>query len=117
MSITVSESKIGDLYNYVQERCLWQFSSRTWDRQENIDGILAKAADLILGKEPSRATPTEKLHCAEAKIMVADCRERYPWIKEVLEPEVNALMAGLKERLLDIAITKSHNRELNHRLY
>ena len=117
MSTTALDSKIGDLYDYVQERCLWQFSSRTWDRQENIDGVLAKAADFILGREPSRETPADKLHFAEAKIMVADCRERYPWITEVLEPEVKALMEGLKQRLLEIAITKSHNRELNHRLY
>ncbi|TRW89611.1 V-containing nitrogenase subunit delta [Candidatus Methylobacter oryzae] len=117
MTITVSESKISDLFNYVQERCLWQFSSRTWDRQENIDGVLAKAADLMLGREPSRETPTEKLHCAEAKILVADCLERYPWVKDVLESDVNALMEGLKARLTDIAITNSHNRELNHRLY
>lgn len=117
MSVTESESKISDLFNYVQERCLWQYSSRTWDRQENIDGVLAKAADLILGREPTKETPAEKLHFAEAKIMVADCQERYPWIKEVFEPEIKALMDGLKERLVDIAITKSHNRELNHRLY
>ncbi|WP_333875457.1 V-containing nitrogenase subunit delta [Methylobacter sp.] len=117
MNITESESKISDLFNYVQERCLWQYSSRTWDRQENIDGVLAKAADLILGREPTKETPTEKLHFAEAKILVADCQERYPWIKEVLEPEVKALMDGLKKRLVDIAITQSHNRELNHRLY
>ena len=117
MSTTVSESKVSDLFNHVQERCLWQFSSRTWDRQENIDGVLAKAADLLTGREPSRETPVEKLHVAEAKSMVADCRERFTWLAETGADEIGALMEGLKARLVDIAITQSKNHELNRHLY
>ncbi|MDD2770110.1 MAG: V-containing nitrogenase subunit delta [Methylococcus sp.] len=117
MSAEALESKIGDLFDYVQERCLWQFSSRTWDRQANIDGVLAKAADLFLGRSPSRESPEDKLHCAEASVLVSDCRERYPWTGSVDETEVLTLMEGLKSRLVDIAITQSKNRELNHHLY
>ena len=41
------EQNITQLYNYVQERCLWQFFSRSWDRKENIDGIMAQAKKLF----------------------------------------------------------------------
>ena len=110
-------SKVDDLYDYVQERCLWQFSSRSWDRSENIDGVISKATDMLLGKTPETATPVERLHMADAKIMVDDFRSRFPWIKDVSEEEVRELMRELRERVTDIAITSSKNHELNHTLY
>ena len=77
--------KVGDLYDYVQERCLWQFYSRNWDRTENIDGVLAKATDLFLGKTPEIPTPQDRLYLADAKILVNDCRNRYSWVKDASE--------------------------------
>lgn len=112
-----NQEKIDQLYGYVQERCLWQFYSRTWDRQENIDGVLGKVADLLTGKELDLSTPQQKLYYADAKIMVKDCRERFPWIEEAGPAQVRELLNGVKERLVDIAITGSRNRELNHSLY
>lgn len=106
-----------DLYNYVQERCLWQFFSRTWDRTENIEGVIAQATDMLLGKEPKRSTPMERLHMVDAKTMVDDFRVRFPWIEQASEGELLELMRELKERVTDIAITHSKNHELTHSLY
>lgn len=111
------DDKLDDLYGYVQERCLWQFFSRTWDRQENIDGVLGKAEEMLTGKPVARETPMDKLLYADAMIMVKDFRERFPWIKESGAAEVKQLMDGLKARLVETVITKSTNRELNHHLY
>lgn len=111
------EDKIEDLYSYVQERCLWQFFSRTWDRQDNIDGVLGQAFKLLTGQEPARGTPMEKLHYVDAKSMVDDVRARFPWLKESAAPELREVFDGLKARLVDNVITKSTNRELNHHLY
>jgi len=111
------EEKLDDLYGYVQERCLWQFFSRTWDRQENIDGVLGKAEQILSGQQPTNETPLEKLHYADAVIMVKDFRERFPWIRECGAAEVKQLMDGLKTRLVETVITKSTNRELSHHLY
>lgn len=113
----ILDDKVDDLFGYVQERCLWQFFSRTWDRQENIDGVLNQAAALLADNEPVRETPMDKLHYADAKVMVNDLRERFPWLKGVNEGESRALLDGLKARLVDTAITRSSNRELNHHLY
>jgi nitrogenase delta subunit len=109
--------KLDDLFGYVQERCLWQFFSRTWDRQENIDGVLEQASALLNGKKPAVDTPMHKLFYADAKVMVGDLRERFPWIREAGEAEIRELLDGLKARLVDNVITKSTNRELTHRLY
>ncbi len=109
--------RVDELYGYVEERCLWQFFSRSWDRQENIDGVMAQAGQLLNGKEPVRETPMDKLFYADAKLMVNDFRERFPWITESGEEEVRQLLDGLKARLVDNVITRSSNRELNNHLY
>ena len=110
-------AKIDDLFEYVQERCLWQFASRTWDREANIAGVLGKVGDLLTGSTPKLDTPDDRLYLADAKVLVEDCRNRYPWVASVAAAEVPALLSGLKDRLLEIVITKSKNRELNHTLY
>lgn len=109
--------KLDELYGYVEERCLWQFFSRTWDRQENIDGVLGQAEKLLTGEAPVRDTPMDKLFYADAKIMVNDFQTRFPWIRESQPAEIKALLGGLKARLVDDVITRSTNRELNHHLY
>ena len=111
------DEKLDDLYGYVQERCLWQFFSRTWDRQENIDGILGVVEKLLTGQEPARATPQEKIHYVDALAVAHDFKEKFPWIRECGTAEVKQLMDGLKARLVETVITKSTNRELNHHLY
>ena len=113
----MSAEQIDQLYNYCQERYLWQFFSRSWDRKENIEGIIATATSLLNGEPVKLDTPMEKLFYADAKIMVADFKERFPWIVDRTPDEIGVLMAGLKERLEEIAITKSLNAELSHSLY
>jgi nitrogenase delta subunit len=109
--------KVNQLLGYVQERCLWQFFSRSKDRKENIDGIIAKATDLLTGKELSLETPMDKLFYADAKIMVSDFKQRFPWIETSGPAQIREVMQQLKDRLIDVAITSSKNDELNHSLY
>ncbi len=116
-AVTALGSQVDDLYGYVQERCLWQFYSRTWDRTENIDGVLAQATKLLLGQATARETPTERLHAVDAKVMVDDFYGRFPWLKDSSEEEIRELMRELHAKITDIAITRSHNRELTHTLY
>jgi vanadium nitrogenase delta subunit len=109
--------KIDAIYNYIQERCLWQFFSRNWDREENINNILKTAADLLTGKEVVLETPMQRLFYADAKALVADIRRLFPWIEELGAAQVRETLNGVKDRLMEIAITKSLNQELTHSLY
>ncbi len=111
------DEKLNELFDYVQERCLWQFFSRTWDRQENIDGVLGKVEAMLTGQPVARETPMDKLLYADALIVVKDFKERFAWIKEAGAAEIRVLIDGLKARLVETVITKSTNRELNHHLY
>jgi len=109
--------KIDQLFGYVQERCLWQFASRSWDRKENIDGVIGKATEMLTGKELTLETPQDRMFYADAKIMVADFKARFPWIEQAGPAQLREMMQGLKEKVTDIAITSSKNHELNHSLY
>jgi nitrogenase delta subunit len=109
--------QVKQLVGYVQERCLWQFFSRSWDRQENIDGIMAAAEAMLSGAKPKRETPMEKLFYADALEMVKDFRERFPWVDALTPAEATTLIAGLKAEMIDLAITRSLNHELSHSLY
>ena len=111
------EDKINDVFAYTEERCLWQFYSRTWDREANIEGVVNQAIALLSGKPGNRETPMDRLHYADAKIMVDDLRERYTWVNAANEQEIREVMEGLKARLVDTTITRSTNRELTHHLY
>ncbi len=113
----MSEQQVKQLFDYVQQRYLWQFFSRSWDREENIDGILSAANDLFHGRQPQKHTPMDKLFYADALEVVKDFRENFPWL-DALEPtKVSELFDGLKKELREHTITKSLNHELNHSLY
>ena len=111
------QDKVDQLFDYVQERCLWQFFSRAWDRQENIDGILGTATDLLTGAPHKFDTPMERLFYADAKIMVQDIKDRFAWVTETSPAQITDLMEKLKVKLVEFTITKSLNHELNHSLY
>ena len=103
----MTTQKLQHIFDYVEERCLWQFGSRSWDRQESIGGITAAAAALLNGETPKLETGMERLFLAEAKTMVFDLRERCPWLAGESADEIRALMEGLRDRLLDVTITRS----------
>ena len=105
------------MFGYVQERCLWQFHSRSWDRKENIEGIIAAATEMLHGKPLHRHTPMDRLFYADAKSMVDDFKERFPWIEGLEPTKITELMTGLKDALVDHTITHSLNHELTHTLY
>ena len=108
---------VNQLFAYVQERCLWQFFSREWDRTENIEGILGKAADLLTGTPLKLETPMDRLFYADAKVMVDNLKDRFPEIAALPPSEVQGLIADLKVKVTEIAVTQSRNHELTQKLY
>jgi vanadium nitrogenase delta subunit len=113
----MSEQQVKQLFDYVQVRYLWQFFSRSWDREENIEGIVNAANDMFHDRPLKKHTPMDRLFYADAKEMVKDFKENFPWI-ETLEPtRITELLEALKAALREHTITKSLNHELNHSLY
>lgn len=111
------QEHIDALVNYIQGNCLWQFFSRTWDREENISGILSKTEALLAGSTPAIATDLDRCHLADAKMLSAEFRSNFPWITTMDKDRLHAVFQAVTERMREIAIVKSRNGELNIQYY
>jgi V-containing nitrogenase delta subunit len=111
------QDKIDELVDYIQGNCLWQFFSRTWDREENICGVLGKTSDILTGVESVIANDIDRCHQADAKILSAEFKSKFSWIKELGADELRALLDSVAQRIREITITKSRNQELNIKYY
>lgn len=105
--------KVEQLTNYIQERCLWQFFSRTWDREENIEGIITQTTEILCGEKPRIETPAERNYYADAKILVSDFKRLFPWIASLEKENIKRLLQDVKDKLSRIAVSESRNEELN----
>lgn len=106
-----------EIYSYVQERCLWQFFSRAWDRTENIDGVLGTLADLLTGTPVTPSSPMERLFYADAKVLAQQLRERFPDLGTLAAGDVRALLGALRERVTQVTVAESRNNELHEKQY
>jgi V-containing nitrogenase delta subunit len=111
------KNEVQDLYKFIQERCLWQFHSRAWDREENINGIMQNTSVLLTGGTVAAESSQEKCFLADAKILVGQLKEAFPWIKEMKETDVVELIEGVKNKLIDVTLTNSLNGELKVPFY
>lgn len=105
------EDKVKAVYDYIVERCLWQFFSRNWDRERNIKGILKDVGLLYAGKEVSKETNLDKCYYADAKILLEQLLEKYPWFEELNSKDVFTLLDMVSEKLMQLAVTNSLNAE------
>ena len=111
------EEKVQQIYKFIQERCLWQFHSRSWDREANINGILNDTSIFLNGGEVEANTNQEKCYVADAKILVTQLKEAFSWIKDLKDSEIAELIEGVKAKLIDVTLTRSKNEELNVPFY
>lgn len=109
--------KIQELVDYVQIRCLWQFHSRSWDREENIENILKQMAEILSGHKPQATTPTERCYFANANRLANEVKTALPWMTELGSEELESTVAGAIAKLHQITIDGSLNGELQQPLY
>lgn len=108
------ENNVNELYKYIQQKYLWQFYSRNWDRENNINGILDAAKELIItGKCSLGDSLTDKHYYSEAKIVVSDIKRDLKFVEGLNEKGVTDLIDGVKAKLIDVTVTNSLNGELN----
>jgi vanadium nitrogenase delta subunit len=107
------KEKIEEVTARIQEQCLWQFFSRSWDREENIEGILTMTGKLLNGEKVILETAADKAFYSDAKFLADDFQKRLPWISELDKAGIMELIEGVKKRLLYITVKKSRNCELN----
>ncbi len=111
------QDRIDQLVDYIMKWCLWQFNSRSWDRKNQNDGILAKTTQILCDEPVEKETPEDKCYWVDAVIMARDFQSTYPWLSKMENKEIKLLMQGLKERIDYLTITGSLNEELNNPRY
>ncbi|MGD8399987.1 MAG: Fe-only/vanadium nitrogenase subunit delta [Bacillota bacterium] len=101
------------LYSFIQERYLWQYYSRTWDREENIHHIMDEFVKILSGVTTVGASPKERYFYAEAATVAAETKRKFPWLGKLDRAELESLAASVKAKLLDVMVARSQNGELN----
>ena len=100
------------IYAFVQERYLWQFHSRVWDREANINGILTGTLQLLSGKQPARESAAEKCWYVDAYTFANDIKTKFPEFLQLGEAARETVFGELKAKLTDVMITRSLNCEV-----
>ncbi len=108
----MNKEKIEQLTDFIMKNCLWQFHSRTWDRERQNDNILGMTTKLICGEDVVATTPEERCYRADAVYMADTFTQRFTWLAEMSLPEKKEIMRGLKARIDFLTITGSLNKEL-----
>lgn len=112
------ENNINQLYKYIQEKYLWQFYSRSWDRKNNINGILNVVKELLIKGEFSVGDSLEEKHYySEARIVAKDIKRDLKFIEGLNEKGITELIDRVIAKLLDVTVTNSLNGELNVEYY
>lgn len=112
------EDNVRELYKYIQEKYLWQFYSRSWDRENNINGILDAVKELLItGKCSLGDSLEEKHYYSEAKIVVFDIKNDLKFIEGLNDKGITELIDRVKEKLIDVTVTHALNGEINISYY
>ncbi len=120
MSVLKAEDltvKVEELVAFLQERCLWQFASRAWDREENIDNVLTMTGEILAGKSPHAETPGERCHFANANHLASDVKTHLLWLGDLASDELHNVVTGAIARLRDLTVDRSLNGELRLQSY
>ncbi|MFL0195205.1 Fe-only/vanadium nitrogenase subunit delta [Clostridium sp. WILCCON 0269] len=111
------KNRVEELFSFIQERYLWQFYSRSWDREQNIKGILDATFEILTGKQVKNDTLMDKYFYTEAKAFSEVIKKKFPWFLELDEAQKKSVINDLQAKLLDVVVTKSLNAELKNPNY
>ena len=112
MTEELMKDRIEQMVDYIMKNCLWQFHSRSWDREKQNEGILTKTMQLLCDEIVEIKNSTDKCYWVEAVCLVEAFQSRCPWLATMGNMEIKQLMQGLKDRMDFLTITGSLNEEL-----
>jgi len=113
----IIKGRVDQLVEYIMKKCLWQFHSRTWDRERQNEGILTKTMQILCDELVETGTPADKCYWVDAVILAENYKEKYSWFANMDKSEIKLIMQGVKERIDFLTITGSLNKEINDALY
>jgi nitrogenase delta subunit len=111
------KDRVAQLENYILKHCLWQFHSRTWDREKQNEGVLSKTTQILCDEPVAKETPEDRCYWVDAVVLAEEYKRRFQWLSALDTTEIKLLMLALKERIDYITITGSLNKELTVKQY
>lgn len=108
---------VEEMIDYIMKKCLWQFHSRTWDRERQNEGVLGVALKVLCDEPVELSSPEQRCYWVDAVCLVDAYKERHPWFLKMNKTEIKALWQALKERLDYLTISGSLNEELTDKHY
>jgi nitrogenase delta subunit len=111
------KDRIAQLEDYIMKNCLWQFHSRTWDRERQNREILTRTMQILCEEPAAHETGEDRCYWVDAVCLADAFKSRYPWMHELAEAEIKQLMHGLKDRIDHITYKGSLNKELTDQHY
>lgn len=111
------KDRVAQLENYILKHCLWQFHSRTWDREKQNEGVLSKTTQILCDEPVAKETPADRCYWVDAVVLAEEYMRRFLWLSTMSNAEIKLLMLALKERIDYITITGSLNKELTVQQY
>lgn len=112
-----SKEKVELLVDYIMKKCLWQFHSRSWDRERQNKEILLRTMQILCDEPVEKASLFDRCYWVDAVCLADGFKGRYPWLATMSKDEIKALMQGVKERMDFLTITGSLNKELKDQHY
>ena len=101
------------LYQFLEDRYIWQLRSDSWDREANFNPILNQLSDILTGEKT--AAPDcikDKAYMAEANGIAYEASNRMHWITELEKDQVESIIKQLKDRLIHAKITREISLDL-----
>lgn len=111
------KEKMDAMVDYIMKHCLWQFHSRTWDRERQNENILKKTTQILCDEPVDNESPQERCYWIDAVVLADAYKQRFAWLAGMDKAEIKTLMQAVKDRMDDLTFKKSLNEELNDPLY
>lgn len=111
------KDRIAQLENYIMKHCLWQFHSRTWDRERQNEGVLSKTMQILCDEPVEKESREDRCYWVDAVSLADAFKKRFQWINDMEKSALKSLMQALKERIDYTTITASLNKELTDKQY
>jgi nitrogenase delta subunit len=117
MNAQLNDDRVAQLVNYIMKHCLWQFHSRTWDRERQNREILTMTKEILCEELSEPTGRQERCYWADAVVLARAYKETFSWINTMSKEELAELMQSLRERIDHLTITGSLNLELTDKQY
>ena len=114
---TAAEAQSDLLVDYIMKHCLWQFHSRTWDRERQNREILTMTQQILCEENEEPTNRLDRCHWVDAVMLARNYRSNFSWLSTLSKAEIAEVMLKVREKMDHQTITGSLNKELTDQHY